>query len=223
MVGDLISLGQQLVFALLAAMRSRLLLPVPHLPTIRETSEELSHGAPGQEPPTSPSLDDYVRSICQLAQPTSVLDKVIVRNQPQRPYRPAWTREKRCQVESQEDSSPCFSSLQPPLPSPGNGNPLDWLFGKSQEQQTDRRDLPNGTSSSDHWGVHKQMDKATGRLREARVPECSLGRKSGHRQTSNLKNWTSRKSHQALASVSGSRPSGILSSLYLHLPVIHEL
>lgn len=204
-------------------MRSRLLLPVPHLPTIRETSEELSHGAPGQEPPTSPSLDDYVRSICQLAQPTSVLDKVIVRNQPQRPYRSAWTREKRCQVESQGDNSPCFSSLQPPLPSPGNDNPLDWLFGKSQEQQTDRRDLPNGTSSSDHWKVHKQMDKATGRLREARVPECFLERKLGHRQTSNLKSWTSRKSHQALASVSGSRPSGILSTLYLHLPVIHEL
>lgn len=231
MVGDLFSLGQQLVFALLAAMRSRLLLPVPHLPTIRETSEELSHGAPGQEPPTSPSLDDYVRSICQLAQPTSVLDKVIVRNQPQRPSRPAWTREKRCQVESQGDSSPCFSSLQPPLPSPGNDNPLDWLFGKSQEQQTksqeqqtERRDLPNGTSSSDHWGVHKQMDKDTGRLCEARVPECSLGRKSpGQRQTSNPKSRTSRKSHQALACVSGSRPSGILSTLYLHLPVIHEL
>ncbi|CAO2606294.1 Protein DEPP [Lemmus lemmus] len=204
-------------------MRSRLLLPVPHLPTIRETSEELSHGAPGPEPPTSPSLDDYVRSICQLAQPTSVLDKVIARNQLQRPYRPAWTREKRCQVESQGDSSPCFSSLHTPLPSPGSDNPLDWLFGKSQEQQTDRRDLPNGTSSSDHWGVHTQMDKDTGRLCEARVPEYSLGRKSGHRQTSNLKSWTSRKSHQALASVPGSRPSGILSTLYFHLPVIHEL
>lgn len=215
-------MANSLFLVLLAAMRSRLLLPVTHLPTIRETSEELSHGAPGQEPPTSPSLDDYVRSICQLAQPTSVLDKAIVRNQPQRPYRPAWTREKRCQIESQGDSSPCFSSLQPPLPSPGNDNPLDWLFGKSQEQ-TDRRDLPTGTSSSDHWGVHKQMDKAPGRLHEARVPECSLARKSGCRQTSNLKNWTSRKSHQALASVSGSRPSGILSTLYLHLPVIHEL
>ncbi|XP_075839157.1 protein DEPP1 [Microtus pennsylvanicus] len=204
-------------------MRSRLLLPVLHLPTIRETSEELSHGAPGQEPPTSPSLDDYVRSICQLAQPTSVLDKVVVRNQPQRPSRPAWTREKRCQVESQGDSSPCFSSPQPPRSSPGNDNPLDWLFGKSQEQQTERRDPPNGTSSSDHWGGHKQMDKDMGRLWEARVPECSLGRKSGHRQTSNLKSWTCRKSHQAFASVSGSRPRGILSTLHLRLPVIHEL
>ncbi|XP_059114433.1 protein DEPP1 [Peromyscus eremicus] len=205
-------------------MRSRLLLPVPHLPTIRETSEELSHGAPEQEPPTSPSLDDYVKSICQLAQPTSVLDKVIVQSQPHRPYRPAWTREKRRQAESLGDSPPCFSSLQPTLPSPGTDNPLDWLFGKSQEQQTDRRDLPNGTSSFGHGGVHKQMDKDMGRLCEARVPEYSLGRKSGHRQqTSNLKSWTSRKSHQASASVSGSRPSSLLSTLYLHLPVIHEL
>ncbi|XP_036037342.1 protein DEPP1 [Onychomys torridus] len=205
-------------------MRSRLLLPVPHLPTIRETSEELPHGAPGQEPPTSPSLDDYVRSICQLAQPTSVLDKVIVQSQPHRPSRPAWTREKRHQTKSPGDSAPCFSSLQPALPSPGTDNPLDWLFGKSQEQQTDRRDLPNGTSSFGHWVVHKQMDKDMGRLCEATVREYSLGRKSGHRQQpSNLKSWTSRKSHQASASIPGSRPSSILSTLYQHLPVIHEL
>ncbi|ERE67194.1 protein DEPP1 [Cricetulus griseus] len=204
-------------------MRSRLLLPVPHLPTIRETCEELSHGAPGQEePPNSPSLDDYVRSICQLAQPTSVLDKI--RSRPHRPYRPAWTREKRCQAKSVADSSPCFSSLQPPLPSPGTDNPLDWLFGKSQEQQADRRDLPNGPDSSDYLGVHRQMEENRGRLCEARLPENSPGRKSGHRQqTSDRKSWTSRKSHQALAAVSGSRPSSILSTLCLHLPVIHEL
>lgn len=205
-------------------MRSRLLLPVPHLPTIRETSEELSHGAPGQEAPASPSLDDYVRCICQLAQPTSVLDKVTTQSSPNRPCRPAWTGEKRLQAEALGDSSPSFSSLQPTLPAPGTGNPLDWLFGKSQEQQTDGRDLPNRTGSSDHWGVHRWMGKDTGRLCEARVPEHSLGRKPGHRhQTSNLKSWTSGKPCQALASVSSSRPSSILGTLYLHLPVIHEL
>ncbi|CAH7182355.1 protein DEPP1 [Phodopus roborovskii] len=205
-------------------MRSRLLLPVPHLPTIRETSEELSHGAAGQEPPTSPSLDDYIRSICQLAQPTSVLDKVAVRSRPHSPYRPAWTREKRCQAESLADSSPCFSSLPPPLSSPGTDNPLDWLFGKSQEQQADGRDPTSGPGSSDHGSVHRQMEEYTGRLCETRLPENSPGRTSGPRQqTSNRKSWTARKSHQALATVSGSRPSGILSTLCLHLPVIHEL
>lgn len=205
-------------------MRSRLLLPVPHLPTIRETSEELSHGAPGQEPPASPSLDDYVRCICQLAQPTSVLDKVTARSRPNRPCRPAWTREKKLQAESLGDSSPSFSSLQSALPPPGTDNPLDWLFGKSQEQQTDGRDLHNRTGSSDHWGVHTQTGKDTGKLCEVRVPEHSLGRKPGHRhQTSNLKSWTSRKPWQASASVSSSRPSSILGTLYLHLPVIHEL
>lgn len=205
-------------------MRSRLLLSVPHLPTIRETSEELSHGAPGQEPPSSPTLDDYVRCICQLAQPTSMLDKTTAWSPPTRSCRPAWTREKRHQSESLGDSSPCFSSLQTTLPSPGTDDPLDWLFGKSQEQQTDRRDLPNRTSSSGHWGVHRQMGKDSGRPSEARVPEYSLGRKPGHRhQTSSLKSWTPRKSCQALVSVSGSRPSSILGTLYLHLPVIHEL
>lgn len=205
-------------------MRSRLLLPVPHLPTIREASEELSHGASGQEPPASPSLDDYVKCICQLAQPTSVLDKVTAQSRPNRPRRPAWTREKRLQAESLRDSSAGFSSLQPTLPPPGTGNPLDWLFGKLQEQQTDGRDLPNRTGSSDPWGVHRQMGKETGRLCEARVPEQALERKPGHRhKTSNLKSWTSRKPCQALASVSSSRPSSILGTLYLHLPVIHEL
>lgn len=205
-------------------MRSRLLLPVPHLPTIRETSEELSQGAPGQEPPASPSLDDYVRCICQLAQPTSVLDKVTARSHPNRRSRPAWTREKRRQAEPLGDSSPCLSSLLPSLPSPGTDNPLDWLFGKSQEQQTDGRDPPNRTSSSDHWGVPRQTGKDAGRLWEARVPEHSLGRKpgQGHR-TSDLKSWTSRKSCQALASVASSRPGSILGTLYSHLPVIHEL
>lgn len=188
------------------------------MPTIRETSEELSHGPPGQEPPSSPSLDDYVRSICQLAQPTSVLDKVIARSQPNRPYRP----EKRCQDESLGEGTPCFSSLQHTLPSLGTENPLDWLFGKSQEAQTDRRDPPNGTRFSDHWGVHKQMDM--GRLCEPRIPEYSLGRKSGQRnQTSNLKSRTSRKPRPASASVSSSCPSSILSTLCSHLPVIHEL
>lgn len=207
-------------------MRSRLLLPVPHLPTIRESTEELCHGAPGQEPPTSPGLDDYVRSICQLAQPTSVLDKVTVWSRPNRPYRPAWTREKRPQAESLGDSPACLGSPQPTLPSPGTENPLDWLFGKSQEQQANGRDLPDGADPSDHWGVHRQVDmcKDTERLCEARVPECSLGRKSGPRHhTSNLKSWTCRRSCQALASVSNSRPTSVLSTLCLHLPVIHEL
>ncbi|EDK99568.1 DEPP1 protein, partial [Spelaeornis formosus] len=205
-------------------MRSRLLLPVPHLPTIREMSEELSHGAAGQEPPASPSLDDYVRCICQLAQPTSVLDKVTAQSRPNRPSRPAWTREKRRQAESPGDSSLCVSSLQPTLPSPGTDNPLDWLFGKSQGEQADGRGRPNRTGSSDPWDVPRQMGKDTGRLCEARVPEHSLGRKPGPRhQTSDLKSWTSRKSCRALASVSSSRPSSILGTLYLHLPVIHEL
>ncbi|PNJ85233.1 C10orf10 isoform 3, partial [Pongo abelii] len=70
-------------------MRSRLLLSVTHLPTIRETTEEMLLGGPGQEPPPSPSLDDYVRSISRLAQPTSVLDKATAQGQPRPPHRPA--------------------------------------------------------------------------------------------------------------------------------------
>ncbi|XP_008845145.1 protein DEPP1 [Nannospalax galili] len=204
-------------------MRSRLLLSVAHMPTIRETSEETSPGGPGQESPNSPSLDDYVKSICQLAQPTPVLDKATVRSQSNRPHRPARITEKRPQAKSPGDSKPCSGGWQPTLPSAGTHDPLDWLFGESREQQANRRD--NGTCPSDgYWSMHKQMDKNRKRLCEAGMPERFLAGQSQNRhQTSNLKSWTSRKLCPASASAHSSRPCSILRSLYLHLPVIHEL
>lgn len=190
-------------FALPGVMRSRLLLSVAHMPTIRETSEETWPGGPGQEPPASPSLDDYVRSICQLAQPTSVLDKVMVRSQPNRPRRPARITEKRPQTKSLEDSKPCFNGWRPTLPSAGTRDPLDWLFKESQEQQTNRRETATGACPSDgHWGKHKQMDKGREKLCEATVPEHSQDRY----QTSTLKSWTSKKLCRASASRSSAGP-----------------
>nr|XP_004658113.2 protein DEPP1 [Jaculus jaculus] len=206
-------------------MRSRLLLSVAHLPTIRETSEEILPGGAGQEPPASPSLDDYVRSICQLAQPTSVLDKVTVRGRPNRAHRPAQTTEKRSGASSLRNSNPCSSGQQPTLPSAGIDDPLAWLFGASQEQQLNGRDVAMRSGpSGGHCGAHRQTDsgKARERLCEARMPDCSLARPSqDKRPTSNPKSWTSARTCRA--SACGPRPSSILRSLYLHLPVIHEL
>lgn len=178
---------------------------------------------PGQEPPASPSLDDYVRSICQLAQPTSVLNKSTVRSRLYRPHRRARAGEKQQQATSLEDSSLHAGGRSPTLPSAGTEDPLNWLFGKSQDQQLNKRDFPRGASpSGGHWGVHTEMDKGRRRLCEARVPDHSVARPD-RPQTSNTKGWTSGQSCRVSASACSPRPSSILRSLYLHLPVIHEL
>ncbi|XP_058398924.1 protein DEPP1 [Diceros bicornis minor] len=196
-------------------MRSRLLLSVAHLPTIRETSEEMLPGGSGQEAPASPSLDDYVRSICQLAQPTSVLDMATARVRPSRPHRTAPACEKSCPTGSLQDITTHFSGQQPAVPGPGTADPLDWLFGESQEKRPSRRDSPRRTGpSADPWSPHRQMDRGKargtpkGRLCDARVLGHSLARPL-------------RDGHQG--SPHSPRPSSVLRTLYLHLPVIHEL
>lgn len=166
-------------------MRSRLLVPVAHLPTIRETSEEMLPGGPGQEPLASPSLDDYVKSICQLAQPTSVLDAAAARAQVGRPPQPAGSFEKSGPPESLQDITTRFSGQQPAPPRDGAADPLDWLYGESQEKRPSRRNPVRRTGSSvDPWGPHRHVDggKARGtprgRLCDARVQGHSLARPS---------------------------------------------
>lgn len=209
------------------AMRSRLLLSVPHLPTIRETSEEMLPVGPGEEPPASPSLDDYVRSICQLAQPTSVLDEAAAWARPRRPHRPGRSCEKSRSDGSLQDITTHFSGQQPVLPRAGPADPLDWLFGESQEKRPSRRDLPRRTGlPADPQALRKETNSGKaqggpkGRLCEARAPEHSLERP--------LRNWhqcspASVQPGRDAASSTSPRRSSILRTLYLHLPVIHEL
>nr|XP_033697484.1 protein DEPP1 isoform X1 [Tursiops truncatus]XP_033697485.1 protein DEPP1 isoform X1 [Tursiops truncatus] len=210
-----------------AAMRSRLLLSVAHLPTIRETLEEMLPGGPGEDPPASPSLDDYVKSICQLAQPTSVPDEAAARVRPSRPHRPARSREKSCTTGSLQDITTRFSGQQPTLPGASTVDPLDWLFGESQENRPSGRDMPRRTgSSADPWASCRQTDSGKargaprGRLSDVRVPGHSLLRpQRDWRQCSQA----SGQPGQDAVSPTSPRPSSILRTLYLHLPVIHEL
>lgn len=208
-------------------MRSRLLNSVAHMPTIRESQEEMLPGGLRQEPPTSPSLDDYVRSICQLAQPTSVLDKPAAKDRLRRPHWPAWASEESFPTRSPYDITTHSSTQQPTLPEAGTADPLDWLFGKSQEKKPSWRDTSRRTGfSADPWGLHRQMDsrKAQGVLRrrlcDARVQGHSLERPSWDWHLGFL---ASRKHDQAAAFPASSCPSSVLRTLYLHLPVIHEL
>ncbi|XP_036684104.1 protein DEPP1 [Balaenoptera musculus] len=208
-------------------MRSRLLLSVAHLPTIRETLEEMLPGGPGEDPPASPSLDDYVKSICQLAQPTSVPDEAAARVRPRRPHRPARSREKSCTPGSLQDITTRFSGQQPTLPGASTVDPLDWLFGESQENRPSGRDMPRRTgSSADPWASCRQTDSGKargaprGRLSDVRAPGHSLLRlqRDWHQcsQASGLPG-------QDAVSPTSPRPSSVLRTLYLHLPVIHEL
>ncbi|XP_045665869.1 protein DEPP1 [Ursus americanus] len=208
-------------------MRSRLLLPVAHLPTIQETLEEMLPGGPGQEPPASPSLDDYVKSICELAQPTSVLDVATAGARPSRNPRPARASKKSCPAESLQDITTRFSGQQPAPPGDGTVDPLDWLFGESQEKRPSRRDPPRRTGSSAHsWGPHRQMDSGKargtprGRLWDARVQGHSPARPS---RDWHQDSWASRQLCGAVASPPAPRPSSTLRTLYLRLPVIQEL
>ncbi|XP_005411840.1 PREDICTED: protein DEPP [Chinchilla lanigera] len=193
-------------------MRSRLLLSVAPLPTIRETSEEMLPADPGPEPPASPSLEDYVKSICQLAQPTTVLDKATTQGRASRPHWAARDRG-RSPASFPQEISPFFSGPRPTLPSAGAADPLDWLFGESQKKQS-LPDLPRAAvPSARPWGTHRQADRS-----KARTPERSLVTPSQHGHQS-----ASLRSRTFSASRCSPRPSSILRSVYSQLPVIHEL
>lgn len=221
------SVSQQVAASLSpAAMRSRLLLSVARLPTIRESWEEILPGGPGQELPASLSLDDYIRSICQLAQPTSVQDESAVRVQPGRSHWPFRARQKSCSTGTLQDITTRLSSQQPALPEAGNTDPRDWLFGQSQEKQPSWRYPPRRTGpSADQWGPHRKMDSskaqggARGRLCDARTPGHSLARPS---RDWHQGSWASGQYNHATAFPPSSRPSSTLRTLYLNLPVIHE-
>lgn len=222
------SVNQQVAASLWpAAMRSRLLLSVAHLPTIRETLEEMLPGGPGEEPPASPSLDDYVKSICQLAQPTSVPDEAAARVRPSRPHRPARSREKSCTTGSLQDITTRFSGQQPTLPGASTVDPLDWLFGESQENRPSGRDMPRRTgSSADPWASCRQTD--SGKARGAPRGRLSDVRAPGHSPLRLQRDWhqcsqASGQPGQDAVSPTSPRPSSVLRTLYLHLPVIHEL
>ncbi|XP_007936870.1 protein DEPP1 [Orycteropus afer afer] len=197
-------------------MRSRLLISVGLLPTIRESSEEILSRGPVQEPPPSPSLDDYVRSICQLAQPTSVLDEAPAWGRPRRWHRSAQAWRKGCPTMSSEEITTCFSSQWPQLPGASTADPLDWLFGGSQEKQPSRRDLLRRTGpSADPCGPHRQMDMGKPRS-GPRIRFCDI-RAPGHSLVE-----PSQHGHQA-AGPNPSHNGTALRTLHSHLPVIHEL
>ncbi|XP_059518131.1 protein DEPP1 [Myotis daubentonii] len=204
-------------------MRSRLLLSVARLPTIRESWEEVLPGGPRQDPLASPSLDDYRRSICQLAQPTSALTEAAARARPSRRPWQARAGEQSGSPGSLQDFTTHFSGLQPP----NTAGPRGWLSGQSQEKQPRCRDLPRRTApSADPWGPHREMESSKavgcprGELYDARAPgRCPVGPSRDWHQGSRA----SRQPIRAAASPPSSRPSSILRTLYLHLPVIHEL
>ncbi|XP_076980670.1 protein DEPP1 [Tamandua tetradactyla] len=202
-------------------MRSRLLISMAHLPTIREISEERLPGGPMPEPPSSPSLDDYVRSICQLAQPTLALDTAQGGVCPGRPRRPARASGKSRLSVSLQDITACFSGQQPPLPGPGSADPLDWLFGESQEKQPSTKGpLWRTGPCADSQGLHRQMDtgKARGgprvRLWEAKAPGHTLARplQGGSPNSVRFSAFPHR-----------TRTHSLLRTLNPHLPAIQEL
>lgn len=164
-------------------MRSWLLLSVAHLPTIWERWEEMLPVGPGQESLASLSLDDYMRSTCQLLQPTSELNEATVRAQPSRPHWLVQECKKSYLTGSLQDTTTHFSSQHPPLPGASTAGALDWLLGQSQERQMRWKDLPRRTGLSvEPWGPHRQMNSSKvlrrprGKLCDPRAPRHYLVR-----------------------------------------------
>ncbi|XP_007478166.2 protein DEPP1 [Monodelphis domestica] len=228
-------------------MRSRLLISVALLPTISEASEMLLLGGTQAKSDelqsdllSSQSLDDYVKSICQLAQPTSVLDGAQ-RLPYTRPWRPCKLRgktfndaslashsEKSCPTSSLQDITARFSGQNLTLPLGNNTDPLDWLFGESQTKRQSWKDALRRTgSATDPSPLHKQTETGKSRVArrvracEAKVSGGPLGKLSTDKALE--KRTQPSALNAALEYSSNSHQGRIPRSLNSNLPVIYEL
>ncbi|XP_068927353.1 protein DEPP1 [Petaurus breviceps papuanus] len=229
-------------------MRSRLLISVALLPTISETSEMMMLGGtqPKDDLPSdllsSQSLDDYVKSICQLAQPTSVLDGAqrLPYNRPRKPCRfrgktfsdvpSASHGEKPSPASSLQDITARFSGQHPPLTLGNNIDPLDWLFGESQPKRQSWKDSLRRTGlSPDPSPLHKQTEtgksRVTRRVRasEAKIPGAPLTKLSSEWGKAWERRTQTSTSNTALNSSSSPHQGRIPRALNSNLPVIYEL
>ncbi|XP_074088753.1 protein DEPP1 [Macrotis lagotis] len=229
-------------------MRSRLLISVALLPTISETSEMMMLGGTQTKDElqsdllSSQSLDDYVKSICQLAQPTSVLDGAqrLPYNRPRKPCRirgktsndvvSASLNEKSTPTSSLQDITAHFSGQQPALTLGSNTDPLDWLFGESQPKRQSWKDALRRTSlTTDPSPLHKQTE--TGKSRVARRNRVCEAKIPGGPPTKLSSEWGKALEKRiqpsmlntALEHSRSSHQGRISRSLNSNLPVIYEL
>ncbi|XP_064173757.1 protein DEPP-like [Anguilla rostrata] len=125
----------------------RLLLSVGLLPTISETHEEVSQAGPAAQ--AHQSLEDYVDSIKELAQPAAVPGCGPLRVQrTQRPrlfakHAPPASASRRAVRVRRPRAAVCQDGVA--LKCDGRTDPVDWLFAQTQTQQdvpTTRENIP---------------------------------------------------------------------------------
>ncbi|XP_061083429.1 protein DEPP-like [Conger conger] len=120
----------------------RLLLSVDLLPTISETHEEVPQVGPSTQ--AHQSLEDYVDSIKELAQPASVLGCGPVRVQrTQRPrlfakHTPAAATSRRAVRIRRPRAASCQDGIT--LKCDSRTDPLDWLFAQTQHDVSTTRE-----------------------------------------------------------------------------------
>ncbi|XP_072484537.1 protein DEPP1 [Notamacropus eugenii] len=229
-------------------MRSRLLISEALLPTISETSEMMMLGGTQAKDElqsdllSSQSLDDYVKSICQLAQPTSVLDGAqrLPYNRPRKPCRlrgktfsdvpSASPSEKSSPTSSLQDITARFSGQHPTLTLSNNIDPLDWLFGESQPKRQSWKDALRRTGlSTDPSPLHKQTEtgksRVTRRVRacETKIPGGPLTKLSSEWGKVSERRTQPSMLNAALNYSSSPHQGRIPRSLNSNLPVIYEL
>ncbi|XP_067390384.1 protein DEPP1 [Emydura macquarii macquarii] len=227
-------------------MRSRLLLTVTHLPTINETEEMLRLGwshAQAEEP--LGGLDEYVRSISQLAQPSLLSSGLLCpcqssQNKPRRPQRAwgkaAWRGVAPCSLEtvqanaaSLQDITAQFNGQHSPQGLTGSADPLAWLFGLSEPREQSlgprRQASPAPCSSqtaADADCPAALLQTAGGSLSASSDPSNTAQRLNGLALPLERRcRWQRSRRRAALPSgVMRGRPSRAQSTC---LPVIYEL
>ncbi|XP_074856053.1 protein DEPP1 [Carettochelys insculpta] len=224
-------------------MRARRRISRTDLPPISETGELLgAGGSPVQAEEPLAGLEEYVRSISQLAQPPS-LGSGLPSPCPSKPHRPprargrvAWSgvtppspEEARGNAASLQDITAQFNGQHGPQGPPGSADPLAWLFGLSEATEQSpsprRRASPSPCSSQRVASAGcpaATPQSARGSLGAASHPGSTAPKPSGPAPAPERRfRWQRWRRRPALASgaVRG-RPSRAQGA---RLPVIYEL
>ncbi|XP_050816296.1 protein DEPP1 [Gopherus flavomarginatus] len=227
-------------------MRARRLISMTHLPTISETGEMLFLGgshAQAEEPLAG--LDEYVQSISQLAQPSSLSSGLPCpcQNSQNKPDKPQRARAKVAQsgvalpspekvqdnAASLQDITAQFNQQHSPLGLTGCTDPLAWLFGLSEAKEQSpglrRRVSPApcySQTATDTGCPAAPQQTARGNLSAPSDPSSAAQKLSGPAPPLERRcRWQRSRRRPAFPScVVRGRPSRAQST---RLPVIYEL
>lgn len=202
-------------------MRSQLLISVEHLPSINEDIEiSAQHEKPNADVHTYTGLEDYVKSIQTLAQPSSLTTDhhkhygqcKAQRRTHFRPRSPLKVCEPKVQTVAQESYHANLASLQT--------DPLAWLYRQNGNKNQENGDtfhcaVPQKKKLCNTVNLHKTADTN-------RRLQCSKGQSIEHQSTQERRSKHPRLQKKCPSPAYGSLGS-VIKTHKPQLPVIYEL